>query len=180
MSVAVGKRRISRFGSRHRKLILASGTVAGMIVAGVAVAFFTGGAGTGTGNATVGSESALSVSVNSSGATGGPLYPGSGTAEKIPFTATNNSSGHQGVTSLTYTIANDGSGNVVTGVSNTPVTGCLSSWFSASGDSSNPSLPDDLAGGGAYSGEVDVTMSDVGSSQDACQGVTPNVTVTAN
>jgi hypothetical protein len=171
---------ISRvLGSKRRKLILAAGTVGGMIVAGVAVAFFTGGAGSGTGNATVGASSALAVTVNSAGATGAPIYPGAGT-EKIPFTVTNNSSGHQGLTSLTYAIANDGSGNVVTGVNNTPVSGCLASWFSASGDSGNPALPDDLAGSGTYTGDVDVTMSDVNSSQDACQNVTPNVTVTAN
>lgn len=171
-------------GSKRRKLILAAGTIGGMIVAGVAVAFFTGGAGSGTGNATVGSASALAVSVNTGSATGGPLYPGSGIAEKIPFTITNNSSGHQGVTSLTYTIASSGGNVLDANNSNAPASGCLASWFSAAGDSGNPNLTGaagDLAGsGGTYTGLVDVTMSDVNSSQDSCQGVEPDVTVTAN
>jgi hypothetical protein len=170
---------------RRRKVFVILGTVSALGVGAIAVAYFTGGDGSGNGSATVGTSTAWSVSVNSGGATFTPagysaIYPGAGT-ELIPFTVTNNGKGSQNLKTLSYAIKNDGGSpaNAET-ATGTVITGCLASWFSASGDSGNAALPSDLTPSGTYSGKVDVTMSDSGTSQDSCQGQSPGVTVTAS
>jgi hypothetical protein len=163
--------------TKRGKLIAAGGTITGLVVTVAAVAFFTGADGSGTGQANVGTSTAWSVSVNSGSATGGPIFPGAGT-ESIPFTVTNNGGGAQNLNSVSYAIAHDGSGNIEQ--SGTPLTGCLASWFSASAHSGNPTLPDDIAHSGTYTGNVDVTMTDSGTNQDPCKNATPDVTVTAS
>ncbi len=163
--------------SRRQKILAFVSTTAGLVAVVAAVAYFTGANGSGTGQASVGTSTAWSVSVNTAGATGGPIYPGNGT-DKIPYTVTNNGGGAQNLNTVTYSINHDGSGNITS--NGTPVAGCLASWFSASADSNNPTLPDDLAHGGTYTGNVDVTMSDSGTNQDPCQTTAPDVTVTAS
>lgn len=173
---------------RRQKLLAASGTIAGLVVVVAAVAYFTGADGSGSGNATVGSSTGWSVSVNAGGASytdsGGAtgcdaLYPGACT-EVIPFTVTNNGKGHQNLNSISYGIKADNSNpaNAET-ASGTVLTGCLASWFAAAAHSSNGSTPVDLGPGGTYTGSADVTMSDQPTSQDSCQGKTPGITVTA-
>jgi hypothetical protein len=166
-------------------MFVALGTVAVLAVGAIAVAYFTGADGSGTGSATVGSSTAWGVTVSSGSATFAPagysaIYPGSGT-EAIPFTVTDNGKGAQNLTTLSYAIKNDGGSpaNAET-ASGTVITGCQASWFGASGDSGNASLPSDVATGGTYSGKVNVTMSDSGGNQDACQGASPGVVVTAS
>jgi hypothetical protein len=170
--------------TRRKKLFAAMGTIAALAVGAIAVAYFTGASGSGTGSSTVGSSTAWSVAVNSGSATYTPagytaIYPGSGN-EAIPFTVTNNGKGAQNLRTVTYAIKNDGGSpaNAETSTG-TVITGCQASWFTAAADASNTTLPSDLAAGGTYTGKVDVTMSDSGTSQDACQGASPGVTVTA-
>ncbi len=163
--------------SGRQKLFVLAGTVAGLIAVVAAVAYFTGANGSGTGQATVGSSTAWTVSVTSGSATGGPIYPGSGT-EKIPFIVTNGGGGSQNLKTVSYAINHDSSGNITQ--NGTALTGCSASWFSASADSSNPALPDAVAASGTYAGKTDVTMSDSGTNQDPCQGATPDVTVTGS
>lgn len=160
--------------SRRSRILAAGGTLAGLVAVVAAVAYFTGGQGTGAGSATVGSASALTVSAPSS--SGGPIYPGAGT-QVLSFTVTNPSSGHQAITSFAPTIASSG-GNVTQGGS--PVSGCSASWFHATADGTNPSFPDDLVGGGTAVYKADVTMDNAATSQDQCQGVQPDVNVTVN
>jgi hypothetical protein len=171
------------FTNKRRKLVVFLGTVGALAVGAIAVAYFTGGTGNGTGSAAVGTSTAWGVSVTGS-ATFTPagytaIYPGAGT-EAIPFTVTNNGKGNQNLRTLTYAIKNDGASpaNVETSTG-TVVTGCLASWFTATGDSGNGALPQDLATSGTYSGKVDVAMTDASTTQDACQGASPGVTVTA-
>ena len=170
--------------STRRKLFVGLGTVSALVVTAIAVAYFTGADGSGTGSATVGSSTQWGVSVSSGSATFSPsgytaIYPGTGT-EAIPFTVTNNGKGAQNLKTLSYAIKNDGGSPANAETSNgTVITGCQASWFAAAGDSGNGSLPSDLSAGGTYSGKVNVTMSDSGGNQDACQGASPGVTVTA-
>jgi hypothetical protein len=168
--------------TKRKKLFAAFGTLAALAVGAIAVAYFTGANGSDTGSATVGASTAWSVSVNSGGATYAPgsytaIYPGSGT-ESIPFTVTNNGKGAQNLKTMSYGIKQDGNGIAETSAG-TVITNCQASWFSAAGNPGN-TTPGTLSPGGAYTGKVDVTMSDSGSNQDACQGAAPGVTVTAS
>jgi hypothetical protein len=170
--------------TRRKKLFAALGTVAALAIGAIAVAYFTGANGTGTGSGTVGSSTAWSVAVTPGSATFTPagytaIYPGAGN-EAIPFTVTNNGKGAQNLRTLAYAVKSDGASpaNAETS-SGTVITGCQAAWFTASADAGNTSLPSDLVAGGTYSGKVDMTMTDSGTTQDACQGVSPGVTVTA-
>ena len=162
-------------GGYRRKFALAA--AAAFIAAGGAVAFaFFTAAGTGTGNGAVGTSTAWNVT--SSAYTGGPLYPGSG-SESIPFTVTNRSAGNQALTSISSALTTDGTGvwDVNTGSFNDS---CLATWFTVS--NTTPTFPDDLAGtapgpAGAYSGTATLTMQDFPTSQNACQGVDPQITI---
>jgi hypothetical protein len=169
--------------SRRRKVFVALGTLSALAVGAIAVAFFTGGNGTGTGSATVGNSTAWGVAVNSGSASYTPsgytaIYPGSGT-EALPFTVTNNGGGTQNLKSLSYAIKQDGSGNAEQS-DGTVITGCQASWFTATGDSGNAALPQEITHSSTYTGKVNVTLSDVNSNQDPCQGASPGVTVTAS
>jgi hypothetical protein len=171
--------------SRRRKVFVALGTLSALAVGAIAVAYFTGANGSGTGSATVGSSTAWSVSVNSGSATFTPvgytaIYPGTGT-EAVPFTVTNNGKGAQNLKSFSYAIKSDAAtpANAETSTG-TVITGCQASWFTAGADAGNAALPSDLAPAGTYTGKADVTMSDSLGNQDACQGSSPGVVVTAS
>ncbi len=159
-----------RFNKKHA--IAAIGSVAVLALAAGAYAYFTS-SGTATVTATVGSASPFTVTFGSP--TGGPLYPGSGT-QTFPYTVTNPSGGgSQGLTTTTTVIAASGSGDVTSG--GTPVTGCRALWFTATNTAPAAAT---LAPGGTATGSVAVTMQNVGSSQNPCQGVAPDVTVSAS
>lgn len=146
-------------------------TVASLALAGAAYAYFTS-SGTGTGNATVGTSTAFTVSV--AAPTGGLLYPGSGT-DVMTYTVHNPSAGAQNLSSTSVAVASS-NGNITQG--GTPVSGCLASWFTAT--NTPPALPQDLAGGTtSTAGSVAVTMTDSGTSQNACENATPDITVSA-
>lgn len=162
-------------GGGYRGIVLA--VVAAVIAAGgvVAFAFFTA-AGTGTGNGAVGTSTAWQVT--SSAYTGGPLYPGAG-SESVPFTVTNQSPGNQALTSISAALTTDTPGGVWN--VNTPAgfnDGCLAAWFTVT--NTTPPFPDDLGPAGTYSGTATLTMQDFPTSQNACQGVDPQITITVN
>jgi hypothetical protein len=161
---------------RMKRTVAALSVVGVLVCAGAAFAYFTS-TGSGSGNATVGSSSAFTVNV--AAASGGALYPGSGT-QTLSYTVTNPSSGAQSLRATTASVASSG-GNITTGSgAGTPVTGCLASWFTATNTAPTP-LPQNLAGGAtSTSGSVAVTMQDSGTNQDPCQGATPNITVSAS
>ncbi|MCW2984315.1 MAG: hypothetical protein JWR63_1885 [Conexibacter sp.] len=160
---------------RRRRVIALLAVVSALVLAVSAYAYFTS-TGSGTGSATVGSSTAFTVNVAAS--TGGPLFPGAGTVS-FNYTVTNPSTGHQNLSATTATVASSG-GNITEGSPAVAVAGCLSSWFTAVNTAPTP-LPQNLAGGATSSGgSVAVTMQDSGTSQDPCQGHTPNVTVNAS
>ena len=154
-----------------KKRLAAVALVAVLAVSGIAVAYFTGGSGSVTASGTVGSSTPWAITAGTPTWSGTltALYPGAtNDTELIPFTVTNNGSGHQSITGITATVQ---------APSGAP--GCLASWFTAITDPGNPALPD-LAPGGTYTGKIDLTMQDLSVVQDACQGKAPTVTITAS
>lgn len=145
-----------------------------------AIAYFTGGSNSVTGSGTVGASTQWSITEGSPTWSGGlsAIYPGAGT-EYLPFTVTNNGSGHQAVTSITASLPAKANGDAET-AAGVDIPGCLASWFTVSVDASNPSLPANLAPAGTYNGKVDLTMQDSGTNQNACQNAAPAVTITAS
>jgi hypothetical protein len=165
-----------------KKYIALFTTVATVAVAGAALAYFTGSSNSATGSGTVGSSSQWGVAEGSPTWSGSltALYPGaSNDTEYLPFTATNNGSGKQAVTSVTVAIPHQANGDAQT-AAGADIAGCQASWFTATVDASNPALPADIAAGGTYTGKIDLTMQDSGTNQNACQGAAPAVTVTVS
>jgi len=171
------------FRKLPRKRLAALGFVAALAITGAAVAYFTGGSGTGTGSGTVGTSGALSVAPGTPTWSGTltALYPGAANdTEVIPFTVTNNGNGHQAVTNVQISMPTESNGDAET-AGNVDIPGCKAAWFTAAADSGNAALPSDLAPNGTYSYKVDLTMQDLTTTiQDACKGAAPAVTITAS
>lgn len=136
------------------------------------------------------------------------LFPGtaagSGGKASLSFTITNATAGNLGLGNVDIEVAQDGSGNVLADPSNASsgVSGCQASWYDLDGTgtpsdanasatsasltySSNPVSPHttlvDVASGGVVSGTATLTLVDDSTqTQDACQGVTPSIVVTAS
>ena len=163
----------SMFSTKKR---IAAVALSGAVIlggAGIAAAFFTS-TGTGTGQAAVGTASSWGVAA---GSETGTMLPGSGTAT-IPFTITNNGSGAQAYSSVTAAVAADGSGNVTS--HGTAVPGCLASWFTATAGTPSPVTGTSIAAAGTATATVSVTMSDSATNQDACESVTPDITLSVS
>lgn len=170
------------FRRLSKKRLAAVASVAVLALTGIAVAYFTGGSGSVNAPGTVGASTPWGV------ATGTPtwsgtltaLYPGAtNNTQFLPFTVTNNGHGQQSLATITAVVAKDASGNAET-ATGASITGCLASWFTATVDASDPTLPANLAAGGTYTGKVDLTMQDSGTNQNLCQNAAPAVTITAS
>jgi hypothetical protein len=149
---------------------------------GIAVAYFTGQSSSATGSGSVGNSTQWGVSMGTSTWSGSTtaLYPGaSNDTEYLPFTVTNNGHGYQSLSTATASMPTEANGDAETSAG-ADIPGCRASWFTATVDSGNPSLPSDLAPAGTYTGKVDLTMQDSQSNQDACQGASPAVSVTVS
>ena len=110
------------------------------------------------------------VSVSSD--TSGSLYPGIG-SETLTYSVTNSGGGNQELNSVNFSVANSGQGGA-----------CLGSWFTVTDNgSTNGVVPaganSDLAPGHSDNGTVTLSLRDVATSQDACEGASPQVTLTA-
>jgi hypothetical protein len=152
---------------RKKRALLALTTVAALAVAGVAFAYFTS-SGSGTGAATVGSSSSLTLHATVSGT----LYPGA--SSPVSFTVDNPSGGSERVgtislSSITADASHSSCSTVITGgnpdFTMSPVT-VNHTFASGNGQSVTP--------GGT------LTMNETGVSQDACQGATLTLHVTNN
>jgi hypothetical protein len=154
----------------HKRLYVALTAVAVLAIAGAAFAYFTS-TGSGTGHGTVGTAGAWTVTQDT---TSGTMYPGSGTST-IGYTVTNSGTGHQNLAGTTTVVAHDALGNVLS--NGTAVSGCLAADFVPVNTS--PAAID-LAYGLSTTGSVAVTMTNTGLSQNACQGVTPDITISAS
>jgi len=155
----------------RRKRVLVGLTVAMLAVAGAAFAYFTS-AGTGYGNATVGTAAAWEVTV--AAPSGGPLFPGSGT-DTLVYYVKNNSAGPVTLNTVTAKLRESG-GLVYSG--GNPAAGCWASWFTVG--NSHGTLPYSVPGGTYIEGSATVALKEVATeNQDACEGVAPEVTVEA-
>jgi hypothetical protein len=159
---------------RKKKLIGAATVLITLALGGAAVAYFSA-SGSGTGTASVGTSSALTIH----GSTSGSLYPGvSGT---VTFTADNPSAGKQkiGTIHLASIVACDQAFSGGTCASGHEVTSCESVETGATdANTANFWMPDvaanqDLASGNGQSVTAtgSLKMNDLATSQDACKNV---------
>ena len=158
--------------TRRRTVIAVS--VGALVLAGAAFAYFTT-TGSGTGTASVGTSSALTIH----GTTTGSLYPGTSTT--VSFTADNPSSGKQqiGTIHLASIVACNTAFVAGACPSGHEITTCESVETGASDTTtSNFWMPDvvsnqDLASGSGQTVTATgtLTMNDLASSQDSCKSV---------
>lgn len=159
--------------NRKRFTLVATTMAAVLVGGGIAVAYWTT-TGTGTGNGTVGAGT-TQVTVAQDGAPAG-LVPG-GPAQPIDFTVSNPTSGPLQISGVAVSVA----------VAGSPV-GCTSADFTVTQPSkpsggtplqvpAGGSLSFTSAGGGATGGTgASIAMVNSGSNQDACKGVTLDLT----
>jgi|SRR5450759_2851616 len=134
--------------SKKRVVLAAIVAVALAIGSGVAYAYFTS-AGTGQGNAAVGSSAGIALSsANVSG-----LYPG-GADVPLVVSINNPGNGNEYVNQISGTVADNGA--------------CLGTWFQV--DSIN--YAKEVTHGATDTANTNVRMLDAATSQDACQGKT--------
>lgn len=157
------------FNTRRR--IAVAGTAVALVLAGggSAFAYFTS-TGSGTGSAAVGSAGAWTVA--QTGATG-TIFPGSGSTV-ITYSVTNSGTGSQSFSSAVPAITAETNGDAESGGVDIP--GCLATWFTPT-VSSDPGLGTSIAGGGSVNVQVTVTMPNLAVNQNACQGKTPDVSL---
>ncbi len=168
------------------KTALAACLVVALVLAGGAYAYFTA-TGTGSGTATVGASASLTVT----GTAASTLYPG--TSSTVNFTATNPSSAHQrlGTISLSGVHACTGAGSTWNGSScsngGTEQTTCESYDTSASSTTDNFSMQNVVSNQDLPSGTNQtvtatgtLAMNDLSSSQNSCQNANLTLSFTAS
>lgn len=150
-----------------RRALIALGCTCALAVAGVALAYFTT-SGSGTGNATVGSSSAVTLHATVSS----NLYPG--TSSPVGFTVDNPSSGSQRVGTITL------SSITVDAAHST----CSTTISGGNPDFSMPAVAVNKVFAAGNSQSVTqtgtLTMNETGVNQDACQGATVTLHLTNN
>ena len=163
---------MKRIGKRTAVLLAVA--VAAVVAAVGAYAYFTS-TGAGSGSASVGTSSTWDV--DTTAATGGPLYPGggSGTYQDVAYTVTNPSSGHQNLANVNIKVANndgtlwDGPGTCSASDFELSLDG--GTTFAAAGASVNDTELAGNAAPGEVRGPATVTirMIDTGVNQDDCK-----------
>jgi hypothetical protein len=160
-----------------KKIVVAGTAVALSLGAGTAAfAYFTQ-TGTANGYAAVGTPAGWSVLVQTPATQGGPLTPGAG-AEQFNYSVTNNSNGDVQLNTVTAQVVSNGGMVEDAGNGNAAVSGCDASWFTAV--PTTPASPVSVPAGQTYTGTVVVSMTNAPYNQNACEGVQPVFTVTAN
>lgn len=158
---------------KQKRIAAALGVLVALAMAVGAYAYFTS-SGSGSGNATVGSSSNYTVTVDA--ATGGPLYPGSGTTN-LAYHVKNAGQGQQQVSSITAALKANVAGDVYNTTTSAYVDGCKAYWFTVTNHPGT--LPDNLAANANHNGDADLVLTDSNTNQDVCQGVKPQLTVSA-
>jgi hypothetical protein len=159
----------------RRRFLVALGAVAALTAAGFAIAYFTT-TGSGSGSATVGTSSALTIH----GTTTATLYPG--TSTPVTFTVDNPSSGHQllGTIHLAALHACVGASSTWNGSacsnSGTEATTCEDFSNTSSSTTKNFSMADVVSNqdfgtgnGQTVTATGTLAMNDLASTQDACK-----------
>jgi hypothetical protein len=151
-----------------RKRVLAGlACVAALAVAGIAVAYFTS-SGSGTGTASVGSSSAVTLHATISS----NLYPSS--SSPVTFTVDNPSSGSQRVGTIALASISVDSGH----------SGCSTAISGGNPDFTMPAVTVNKVfpsgNGQSVTPTGTLTMNETGVNQDACQGATLTLSLTNN
>jgi hypothetical protein len=170
------------------KKVAAAGLAVGLALgaAGAAFAYFTS-TGSGSGTATTGSATNWTVAVSGDN-TSKDLVPvetiGTGPSDTESYTVTNASAGTQYLTQAVISISSVDNGSV-SGPNN-----CAASDFSLGGNPVGNSYTQsigvdeagtqDSGGPGVYDGTVSLQLVDNGTDQDACQGATVHLSVSAS
>jgi hypothetical protein len=153
--------------SKTAKIAVAGVSAATLAMSGVAYAYWST-SGTGTGSAATGSSSAFVVT--SDPATGDPLTPG-GPSQTVAFHVNNPSAGHQYLSAVAITVAEAGGGTW------DDVAGCSAADYTVG----TPSFTGgDMAPGTTINGTVTITMNNLASNQDACEGATVPLYIAAS
>jgi hypothetical protein len=150
-----------------RRGLVALGCVLAIAATGAAVAYFTS-SGSGTGTATVGSSSAVTLHATVSST----LYPGA--SSPVSFTVDNPSSGSQRVGTITLSSITVDAGHST----------CTTAISGGNPDFTMPAVTVNKTfapgNGQSVTQTGTLTMNDTGVSQDACQGATLTLHLTNN
>jgi hypothetical protein len=147
--------------SKKRRAVVALGAVGAIAAVGVAIAYFTT-TGTGTGSATVGTSSAVTIH----GATATSLFPGTGTT--VNFTVDNPSPGSQRVNEIHLASVTTDAGH----------SACVMSDFTMPNVTVNQTFPN--GNGQAVTATGTLSMANTAQNQDACQGAPLTLQLTGN
>jgi hypothetical protein len=151
----------------RKGVLIPAGVLAGLVAAGVAMAYFTS-AGSGTGTATVGASSNLTLH----GTVAGSLYPGG--SSTVNFTVDNPASGSEllntvHLESVTPDAGHSGCSTVITGGNPD---------FTMADVAANQSFPH--GNGQTVTATGTLAMHETGVNQNACQGATLTLNLTSN
>ena len=153
-----------------RKALVAGGLVATLALGGIAFAYFTN-SGSGTGSASVGSSSPITLA----GTITGTLYP-AGNAASVSVLVTNPGAGsqHVGSVHLDSIDADIDHASCVTTV------GGVNPAFSMSDITVNTTLTKSGTAGDHVTKVGSLQMNDTGAAQDGCQGATLTLNLSSN
>jgi hypothetical protein len=161
----------------NKKFAAIALTASVALTASAAFAYFTA-TGSGSGAAQVGTSSDWVISNVSTNMTNGPLVPGAG-VETLDYKVTNPSAGNQNLNSIGVSVAQDGSGNVLSAAAGNPaIVGCLKDWFVV--DNALAPATGDYAAHAEGLGSASITMSNAAVSQDACKLASPKLLINAS
>ncbi len=147
--------------SKKRRALVALGAVGAVAAVGVAIAYFTS-TGSGTGSATVGTSSAVTIH----GTTSASLFPGTSTT--VSFTVDNPSAGSQRVNAIQLESVSTDAGH----------SACVMSDFTMPNVTVNQTLPS--GNGQAVTATGTLSMANTALNQDACQGAPLTLHLTSN
>jgi hypothetical protein len=147
--------------SNKRRVLAALGTVIAIAAVGAAIAYFTT-SGSGTGSASVGSSSAVTIH----GTVSGALYPGA--SATVNFTVDNPSSGSQRVNTIQLE-------SVTTDAAHS---GCVTTDFTMPNVTVNQTFPS--GSGQSVTSTGTLSMANTALNQDACQGAPLTLHLTSN
>lgn len=153
----------------HKKRMAVAAGVLALVGAVGAYAFWTQG-GTGSGSATAGTTSNITVNQTS---TASGLYPG-GSAVTLSGNFTNPNSSAVSISSITAVVS-----SVSNGASDGSKPACTAADFSIGGSVGATTVPAGPGTVGSWSG-LTIQLLNTGSNQDNCKGATANIAYTAN
>lgn len=159
----------SRGEDMSKRRVAAAASVIALVAAVGAYAYWTQG-GTGTGSATAGSTSALTVNQTNT-VTG--LYPG-GTAAALSGNFTNPNASAVTISSITASVS-----SVSNGASDGSKPACTAADFSIGGSFGGTTVPAGPGTVGSWSG-LTIQLLNTAANQDNCKGATANIAYTAN